>query len=123
MKIDAYLNINDDCVSIRSRESEDYGAVVAHKDTVTVDSPSFVVQPSGQEKVRETGVKNVHAFVRGEWDESVRVIHGEFVTYNPFHHDHFYHPDEHQYVESADRCLVTRKGIFTKGLSPIGTNE
>jgi len=123
MKIDAYLNINDDCVSVRSRESEDYGTVVAHKDTVTVDNPSFVVQPAGQKEVRESGVKNVHSFVRGEWDESVRVIHGEFVTYNPFHHDHFYHADEHQYVECADCCLVTRKGIFAKGLSPIETKE
>lgn len=46
--------------------SSDYGRVVDHADRVLIDDPEFVVQPAGLERLRESGRRNVHAFVRGE---------------------------------------------------------
>jgi hypothetical protein len=116
MKVDVYLNLNRDCVSVKSRESGDYGIVVSHEHKVHLRDVEFVVQKAGQQKCREQKVKNVHAFVRGKWDENVTVHDGDYVTYNPFRHDEFYSPDLDAYVSSADRVAVTRKGVFAKGL-------
>lgn len=112
MKIDVYRNLNDDCLSIRSREPEDYGQVVAHKQKISVRDAEFVVQESGQQKCREEGVKNVHAFVRGEWDDTVTVLYGNYITYNPYKHDNFYSPDLDAEVEAADEVIVTTNGVY-----------
>lgn len=65
MRIDVYRNLHKDCYSVRSREPESYGKVIAHMETVYVRDATFVVQPAGQRRARETGIRNVHAFVRG----------------------------------------------------------
>lgn len=123
MKVDVYLNLNKDCISVKSREQDTYGQVVAHRPKVHLRDVEFVVQPAGRKKCRRTKVKNVHAFVRGEWDETVTVHNGNFVTYNPFRHDHFYSPDLDGYVESAEYAAVTTKGVFAKGLSSLDSNS
>lgn len=117
MRVDCYLNLNDDCVSVKSRESGDYGVVVSHEQKVHLRDVEFVVQPAGRENCRKEKVKNVHAFVRGKWDESVNIIDGDYVTYNPFRYDEFYSPDLDAYVTSAERVAVTQKGVFAEGLS------
>lgn len=116
MKVDVYLNLHRDCVSVRSRESEDYGTVVAHRPKVTVEDVSFVVQPSGRQKCIEEGVKNVHAFVRGKWNDNRRVLMGERVTYNPFEYQQFVHAEDERPVASAEVAMITRKGVFAEGL-------
>lgn len=47
--------------------SPDYGRVVAHSIGLSLLDATFTVQPAGNRKVRDTGVKNVHAFIRGTW--------------------------------------------------------
>jgi len=116
MKIDVYRNLNDNCLSVRSRETEDYGIVVSHEEKVHMSDVSFVVQDAGQRKCREEEVKNVHAFVRGDWDDRVSVHFGDFVTYDPFSHDRFYSPDKKSYVESAAEVVVTKSGVYANGL-------
>jgi len=123
MKVDVYLNLNRDCVSVKSRESETYGKVVSHEPKVHLRDVEFVVQPAGREKGREQKVKNVHAFVRGKWDENVTIHDGDYVTYNPFRHDHFYSPELDAYVAEASEVAVTRKGAFAKDLSPLDPNR
>ena len=116
MKIDCYLNLNKDCVSVRSRESEDYGTVVSHEPKVHVRDVEFVVQPSGRQKVREEQVKNVHAFVRGKWDESKQVLYGTKVDYDPFGVGEFFEKETGRVVRGADLCCVTRQGVSAEGL-------
>jgi len=119
MKVDVYVNLNRDCVSVRSRESEDYGTVVAHEPKVHLRDVEFVVQEAGRQKVVEQGVKNVHAFVRGEWDEKRNVVDGIYVTYDPFEYEQFYSPDVQSYVVSADRCAVSTAGVFATGVETV----
>lgn len=71
---------------------KDFGRVVTHTTEVYVANARPAVQPAGQRKVRETGVKNVHAFIRGDlvgaW-QAVAGLQWEDVTYNPKRDDTF----------------------------------
>lgn len=51
-----------DCISLR--EIPNMG--VRYVGTVALSNVKFAVQPAGQRKAREEGVKNVHAFIRGD---------------------------------------------------------
>lgn len=116
MRIDCYKNLQKNCISVRSRETEDYGRVVAHRDKVYVVDAEFVVQPAGQRRVRNTGTKNVHAFVRGLWNDSEKLIDGEPVTYNPYKYDAFVHTGSETAVTGADVVMVSADGMRAKGL-------
>ena len=56
-----YFNLHRKVWSVMNR-----GLVTAHVTERYIENPTFVVRPAGQRKVRETGRKNVHAFVKGE---------------------------------------------------------
>lgn len=103
-RADVYLNLNEENVSIMSREmeSDDYGNVIGHADFVLVSDVEFIVQDAGQQRVRNSGTKGVHAFVRGtvegvdadaeiEWNLLVRMFKNDLcnVRYDPFETDHF----------------------------------
>ena len=119
IKIDCYSNSRYDCVSIRSREPEDYGDVIAHRKKVTVVDPTFVIQESGQEACRETGVENVHALVRGFWNDHDEVKFGTRVTYNPFENDYFVIADGGRPVSSAEIATVMKNSILAKGVETV----
>lgn len=57
---EAYYDLHDGLFSVCQK-----GLVVLHADNVWLKNCKFAVQPKGLEKVRESGVKNVHAYVRG----------------------------------------------------------
>lgn len=70
------------------------GLVVAHCRSVVIRGATFVVRAAGRDKVRRTGVKNVHAFVRGvvdPWAAGLVLSHGApaRVAYNPKSMDGF----------------------------------
>lgn len=125
MRVDVYRNLNKHCLSVKCLVpgSDRYGIVVSHKPKVHIQEPEFVVQEAGRERVRETGLKNVHAFVRGEWNAREKVLSGEPVTYNPFEYDQFVHEETGEPVESAELASVTTSGVWAKGLSYYGDNE
>ena len=87
-----YFNLHKKVWSVMNR-----GLVTAHVTERYIENPTFVVRPAGQRKVRETGRKNVHAFVKGE-GSSLRKASGAYgrlpynrgeygwleVSYNPY---------------------------------------
>jgi len=117
MKVDVYRNLNDGCLSIKSRESSDYGHVVAHKPKVSLRDVEFVVREAGQQKTRDSGTRNVHAFARGVWDERVQVLYGDHITYDPFEHDTFVTVEDERPVREAGKAVVTTDGIFASNVS------
>lgn len=121
MRVDVYRNLNKDCLSVKCLVpgSDRYGIVVSHEQKVHIQSPEFVVQDAGRQRARERGVRNVHAFVRGEWNEREKVLCGEAVTYNPFKYDHFVHAETERPVESAELSAVTTSGVSAKGLKYV----
>lgn len=67
-----------------------------HTKELFLKNAKFAVQPAGRLKVLKEGVKNVHAFVRGDItvNEDIDHIfsdatHKTAVTYNPFEDGHF----------------------------------
>ena len=106
MRVDVYWNLNRRTFSVRHR-----GKVVAYRDMVMLQDVRWVVQPSGQARVRREQKKNVHAFARGEWDPMEPVdltgLNGKAVRYDPYKHDTFvYDATGEPAVESGRVLLV-----------------
>jgi len=66
MRVAVYFNLHKRCFSLRAEEGELRGIVIGHAELVALDAVTCHVGASGQATVRATGVKNVHAFLRGE---------------------------------------------------------
>lgn len=71
------------------------GKVVHHAHSVNAFDAKLVVQPAGQRRVRETGHKTVHAFVRAPYIEILEptappmMFHKRKISYDPRVNDTF----------------------------------
>ena len=87
-RVQCYYNIRRGDYSVRRD-----GKVIDHVDSITLLDARFNVAPAGRDKVRATGVKNVHATVSGyRVDTTLYAFSGdlpEWITYNPFKYDQF----------------------------------
>ena len=59
--VHVYRNITKNLFSVKSK-----GIVVCHTDYINLKDVTYNVQPKGRDKVRRTGIKNVHAYVKGK---------------------------------------------------------
>ncbi|AUO78990.1 hypothetical protein [Salinibacter phage M8CRM-1] len=120
-KVDVYRNLNKGGFSLRSRETEDYGTVWDVRNAVIVRDARFVVN-AGRERVRETGRKNVHAYVRGVTDptepvptaDTLRARGYREVTYNPYEHDNFVFADDQTPIHDARMVVLTDGTAFVE---------
>lgn len=62
MIVEVYRNLRKKCFSVRDAKTK---RVIAHKTTVYLRNATFHVSAAGRKRVRATGQKNVHAFIRG----------------------------------------------------------
>ena len=84
-RVQVYWNLHRQCYSVRQS-----GRVIDHVDSIVLGDVRFNVAPAGRDKVRATGVKNVHATVSGYVvDNPKQAIPEDFVSYNPFKYDSF----------------------------------
>ena len=67
-RVQVYWNLHRGDYSVRQS-----GRVIDHVDSIILRDVRFNVAPAGRDKVRATGVKNVHATVTGYIDESVKI--------------------------------------------------
>lgn len=91
-----YWNLHQNCFSCldRTKGSPTYGRVVERPAQAVLKDVSFTVRPGGQARVRESGCKNVHAFVEGtRYREKplpdLGKFRSSFVKYNPYETDTF----------------------------------
>lgn len=115
MKVDVYFNLHTYLWSVKDRKS---GLVTEHARVVYTSLPcSFVVRPAGHKKVLQTGQKNVHAFVRGDWLYTADDVDGWTqhlseldrmvkVSYNPFRGPSFYRKDTGQDITEAKGLIM-----------------
>jgi len=103
MKAAVYWNLHKNIFSIQSREKNNYGKVVAHKDSVVVGLPKFVVRQAARKKVLKDKQKSVHAFVVGnlEPDMFFNLGPGRLVTYNPYKYDSFVMADTKEPIKEG----------------------
>jgi hypothetical protein len=116
MRANVYFNLHTHLWSMRERST---GLVERHARVVVSALPVvFAVQPAGHARVVETGQKNVHAFVRGDWltpydtepdawaafaaslDDLVPV------SYNPHRGPSFYRKDTGQDITEAKSVIM-----------------
>ena len=95
-RVQVYYNIRRGDYSVRQS-----GRVIDHVDSIALSDVRFNVAPAGRDKVRATGVKNVHATVTGYIVDNpyrdgdflyTNVRHSidvDYVAYNPFKYDQF----------------------------------
>ena len=102
-RVQVYYNIRRGDYSVRQS-----GRVIDHVDSIVLSDVRFNVAAAGRDKVRATGVKNVHATVTGYIVDNpdrdgdflyTNVRHGalgiptsidvDYVAYNPFKYDQF----------------------------------
>lgn len=79
MQHEVYWNRTRKCWSVRERG----GKVVGHRKVVFMKDATFIVQPGGRDRVRRTGHKIVHAWVRGELCDLTPSARRDSVVYNP----------------------------------------
>jgi len=96
------------------------GRVIGHTRVLASALPvTLPVQPAGHAKVIETGHKNVHAFVRGDWliayaDVDGWQAHTEAckmipVSYNPYRGPSFYRKDTGADIAGAQSIVMIAK--------------
>lgn len=104
-QVEVYFNLHKRLFSVRES-----GRVIAHLPFIVLRDCTFAVQPAGLRRVRETGVKNVHAFVRGAWDRNpdtpFYIATAERVRYNPYISDTFFVVNDKQEVGVRAAQLV-----------------
>jgi len=98
-RVQVYYNIRRGDYSVRQS-----GRVIDHVERIVLRDVRFNVAPAGRDKVRATGVKNVHATVSGyiisnnsaPWHKRAGfrllrddVRNYDFAAYNPFKYDQF----------------------------------
>ena len=119
MIVEVYRNLTKACFSVRKRG----GRVLFHTTKIVLKDASFVVNESGRDKVRKTGHKNVHAFVRG----TIAPI-GDFqkegareVTYNPYVFDTFVVARHESEIDHAPRVCLDYPKVWVE--APIYYRE
>ena len=90
-KFEVYWNLQKKLWSVRDYATK---RVVTHEDEMYLYNPIFRVQQGGNKRVRDTGVKNVHAYVQGYWDGPSFEPMYKFsclrrISYNPYKHNTF----------------------------------
>ena len=87
-----YYNIREKCFSVQDYQS---GLVIEHTDKLFMTNAMFVVRKSGNERVKQEGKKNVHAFVNGIRSKLKQGMMPEFasykVRYDPYTMDYFHY--------------------------------
>ena len=91
-RIRAYYYLHRKCFSVQDYQT---GLVGEHTDKLFVTNAMFVVRKSGNERVKQEGKKNVHAFVNGIRSKLKQGMMPEFasykVRYDPYTMDYFHY--------------------------------
>ena len=91
-RIRAYYNLHRKCFSVQDYQS---GLVIEHTYQLFVTNAMFVVRKSGNERVKQEGKKNVHAFVNGIRTKYRQGMMPDFashkVRYDPYTMDYFHY--------------------------------
>lgn len=123
-KADVYRNLQRSKLSVRSRETETYGLVIAHCESVVLRDVEFVVSETQRDKARDENRKNVHAVVRGVFDSTAPCAGNKVpVTYDPFEYDWFVNAETESEIETADavRIDLTERQFYA--YNPTYRNE
>lgn len=115
-RVEINYNLQKHCLAMRETKPK---ARKKHRKRILIMDAKFSVQPAGHKKAVESGVRNVHAYVRGhlmENTENESLItklkkSGKMVRYNPFRSDSF-HDSEMDPVYEAKYAYLEDNTIY-----------
>mgnify|MGYP003641021033 FL=1 len=105
-KLEIYYNLHKKCFSVRHK-----GLVVKHlldTEQLALSNVKFVVQPAGRAKVLREKKKNVHAFVRGEFEGFESTL-DEDIYFQPFHRLDYVTVNYNPYISDKFQATVDEK--------------
>ena len=112
------MNLNIGGLSTKYISGKKYGRLYKHAQTAIIKDAVMRVQSGGHSRCVSQGVRNVHAFVRGETMLDTNVLpilcsrHFEIVRYNPFEADHFFMAESNIKVTGAKIVVLQDKEMF-----------
>lgn len=110
LPVEVYRNTNRKGVVYTIRQG---GYVVAHADEVMLVNAEFHVSEAGRKRVKKTGRKNVHAWVRGELVKEKGPAEKMFpVGYNPKRFKTFRRLDRKRPIQKAAFVVLNQEGVF-----------
>lgn len=105
------------CFSVARYEKDKGWRLWKHTNNLSLRNAEFKVSKAGNQRVRDTGVKNVHAFVYGDLidtDGDMQIFGDcDKIKYNPYKYDNFVNQNDTP-VDSAE--LVTMDNGVVKAV-------
>ena len=89
MLVEVYFNLHKHCWSVRDCKTR---KVISHDDKVVLTHAQFKVSEAGRQRVIHTQHKNVHATVKGVWEDrpgQLPPLHALPIRYNPYETQYF----------------------------------
>lgn len=109
------------------------GLVIGHSDLLVIRRASFIVSASGKNRCRSSGIRNVHAFVRGfitNPDKNLMELFLDFhmnqggykiIKYDAYSELGFHTARTKEEVESASSVVIKKGEVFA--LRPVLKHE
>ncbi len=134
-RIRAYYNLHRKCFSVQDYKT---GLVIEHTDKLFVTNAMFVVRKSGNERVKQEGKKNVHAFVNGIRSKLKQGMMPEFasykVRYDPYTMDYFHYqrdvnnklvwlPVDKHWIGNVTLNIINDKPIMYADIDKLGDTK
>lgn len=114
-----YCNLQKRCSSIAElKGTATKGRVIGHQQKVVVRDVDFVIKRSEQQRARQTGQRNVHAYARGtvdpatDADSIINHPKARRISYNVWKADTFVWRDTGEPVESAPVVAIDGKYAY-----------
>jgi len=117
-----YWNLHSRCWSVQTKTRQPgtrrhIWRVAGHADILTLTNVTFRVYERGRQRVISTGVKNVHAYALGTFQEAKLPDGGLWdvnpllsITYNPARFGYFHTRGSDQRVDGADVLYLNSAG-------------
>jgi hypothetical protein len=116
IKTEVYYNLHQKMLSVRVN-----GKVVAHAPAITLDNPTFHVSEAGRQRVLKSRRKNVHAWVRGDWNNYLHTGTSQIipensveVTYNPYKYSTFVIAKDGTPIKNARYVAIHGRKIYAQ---------
>ena len=133
-RVRVYYNIHKRCFSVQDYKT---GLVIRHSHRLFLTNAMFVVRKSGNERVRNEGKKNAHAFVNGIVVNRFAKIDNEFcfpVRYNPYTMDYFHYqrdvnnklvwlPVDKHWIGNVTLNIINDKPIMYADIDKLGDTK
>ncbi len=112
-KIRVYRNLHKNMFSIQDATTK---KVIGYGEGILLKNVKFRVQKKGQDKVRKTQQKSVHAFVVGEFAGiKTEVLDDyEYIYYNPYTTEKFVISVTHEEIDECKSCFLIHNKCYAK---------